>query len=98
MKTKGENKRFLYIVKPPNFRWKYTKTHNPYPKPKKKQKQKHKHKSYFIPKTRYCKDCNESSENTELFIHWSGMEPLCQDCIDCDDELSGLKWEEDIYY
>ena len=38
-----------------------------------------------------CKMCYE--EKAEVFGHWSGQGPYCEECIEADDELQGHKWE-----
>ena len=41
----------------------------------------------------YCNDCGETLTAWEALYHHSGTGPLCQDCVDSDDYLTGLKWE-----
>jgi hypothetical protein len=41
-----------------------------------------------------CTECGQDLDAWSALYHHSGMGPLCQDCIDDDDELEGLKWEE----
>jgi len=40
-----------------------------------------------------CEECGSSLSAHEALYHWSGMGPLCEDCVESDDDLCGLKWE-----
>ena len=40
-----------------------------------------------------CQDCGETLDAWHALYHYSGMGPLCEDCIEQDPELEGLKWE-----
>jgi hypothetical protein len=40
-----------------------------------------------------CDGCDASSNDTEILCHYSGM-TYCIECIEADDELDGLKWED----
>ena len=42
---------------------------------------------------KYCDECGETENEVELFEHWGGMGPRCEDCIESDDYMAGLKWE-----
>lgn len=41
-----------------------------------------------------CDNCGKELQAHEAMYHWSGMGPLCEECIDRDPELAGLKWED----
>jgi hypothetical protein len=40
-----------------------------------------------------CDVCGDDIVRWDALYHWSGMGPLCEECIEDDDELCGLKWE-----
>lgn len=40
-----------------------------------------------------CDECGAELDAWSALYHHSGMGPLCDDCIENDDELAGLKWE-----
>jgi uncharacterized protein with PIN domain len=61
-------------------------------KEKKRIKREAKHQRDLI--VRYeCEDCGKDLNAYEAFYHWSGPGPLCYECIEADEELSGYKWE-----
>lgn len=41
----------------------------------------------------YCNHCNKKLTIDKAYYHYSGMGPLCMNCIDSKEELSYLKWE-----
>jgi hypothetical protein len=43
--------------------------------------------------SRECDECGATLDAYDALYHHSGMGPLCQDCVDADPELEGLKWE-----
>lgn len=40
-----------------------------------------------------CDECDRELGEDDALYHWSGLGPLCEECIEEDDELAGLKWE-----
>lgn len=40
-----------------------------------------------------CNDCGQDLDLSDALYHYSGMGPLCQECVDSDPDLEGLKWE-----
>jgi hypothetical protein len=38
-------------------------------------------------------ECDNCGHVCEGLYHWSGMGPLCEECIEADEEWSGHKWE-----
>jgi hypothetical protein len=44
-------------------------------------------------KIKYCDECDCQLNYHTAMYHHSGMGPLCEDCIEDDDYLCGLKWE-----
>ena len=38
-------------------------------------------------------ECDECGETREGLYHWSGLGPLCEECVEADEELSAYKWE-----
>ena len=40
-----------------------------------------------------CCNCMMTLGAEEAMYHWSGLGPLCENCIENDPELDGLKWE-----
>jgi hypothetical protein len=52
---------------------------------------------------RWCTDCDSCGAKLDAYnamYHHSGMGPLCEDCIQADPDLEGLKWEAkaDFWY
>ena len=47
-----------------------------------------------------CNECGKELDVHTALYHWGGMGPLCDDCIEADPELQGLKWEPkcDFWY
>jgi hypothetical protein len=43
--------------------------------------------------TTECNGCSRVLDAYGALYHYSGMGPMCEDCIEADDELTGLKWE-----
>ena len=43
--------------------------------------------------TTTCEGCSCNLDAYNALYHYSGMGPMCEDCIDADEELYGLKWE-----
>lgn len=41
-----------------------------------------------------CDECGKELDAYDALYHWSGMGPMCEECINRDIELEGLKWEE----
>lgn len=42
---------------------------------------------------KYCDECGKSDNEAELFKHWAGMGPRCEDCIESNDYIAGFRWE-----
>lgn len=40
-----------------------------------------------------CDECGATLTFESALYHWSGVGPMCDDCVEADDELCGLKWE-----
>jgi hypothetical protein len=40
-----------------------------------------------------CDECGETLDAYNALYHYSGMGPLCEECVNADPELEGLKWE-----
>jgi len=40
-----------------------------------------------------CDLCMNEYDRDELFVHWGGLGPYCEECIEDDEELRGHKWE-----
>ena len=40
-----------------------------------------------------CEECGSKLNAHMALYHWSGLGPLCEACVDADEELCGLKWE-----
>ena len=40
-----------------------------------------------------CGGCSRDLDAYEALYHHSGMGPMCDECVDADPELEGLKWE-----
>ena len=40
-----------------------------------------------------CDNCSTSLDAYSALYNWRGLGPLCEECIENDDELNGLKWE-----
>ena len=40
-----------------------------------------------------CNECSCNLDANSALYHYSGMGPLCEECIEADPELDGLKWE-----
>ena len=102
--NKGDT-RILCIDKPNNWSWEFSKSELQ----KKRDKQKSKTKK---PKTersynrrrpvRECENCDASSNDTELLVHYNGAGPYCEECLDIltdgeGNELSAYKFEP-LYY
>lgn len=43
--------------------------------------------------TTACEECGAELDAWQALYHYSGMGPLCDDCVEADPELSPLKWE-----
>ncbi len=43
--------------------------------------------------TTECENCGEELDAYTALYHHSGMGPLCEECVNDDEELEGLKWE-----
>ena len=43
--------------------------------------------------TTTCNECSCNLDADNALYHYSGMGPLCEECIEADPELDGLKWE-----
>lgn len=39
-----------------------------------------------------CNECGCDIPASHALYHWSGMGPMCEECVNTDEELSGLKW------
>src|SRR3989304_5342501 len=82
------NKRSLHIKKQNNWKWEFgEKQEKP---PNKNLIARQKRNEYITEKltNTFCENCNSSAISTELFIHWSGLGPYCEECLDIlsDDE------------
>lgn len=40
-----------------------------------------------------CDNCGDQLRKSEALYHWSGMGPMCEACVEDDEEWSGYKWE-----
>lgn len=40
-----------------------------------------------------CEGCGTGLDAWQALYNYHGLGPYCQECIDDDDELEGLKWE-----
>ena len=46
-----------------------------------------------------CDECETAMDKyVQALYHLSGMDPLCDDCINADAEWQGLKWEPKYYW
>ena len=45
----------------------------------------------IIGKLYECQICYQ--KKSEVYVHWRGFGPYCEECINDDDELQGYKWE-----
>lgn len=44
-------------------------------------------------KTDFCEICDNEKNLEDLYMNWRGLGIYCEDCINNDHELAGLKWE-----
>lgn len=86
--TRGPITKTLKLDKP--AAWKLPES--PLPLPRKPPPVAHRPKR--ARRTKSCQECGCVMERDDANYHWSGLGPLCWDCIEADEELVGLKWEE----
>jgi hypothetical protein len=91
----SRNSKTMTLSKPATWRFDLARpVPEPVPEPAKRKTAKQRKRERMEAWRTECDQCGTELDAASALYHRGGMGPMCEECVEADPELEGLKWEE----